>query len=68
MKTNGNDWSPKITLKVRDPNTREFINHMDLRGGIQVNPEDLANIPWQLNPDQHLNQYTTPWTHQDNEI
>ena len=66
-KAKDDEWKrplPKIKLKVRDPETREFINLMETttpNGVIQMSQEDFESIPWRLNPDAHPQARTTPY-------
>ena len=63
-KTKDDEWKrplPKIKLKVRDPETGEFINSTELapEGTIRMSEEDFENLPWRLNPDVHPQARTT---------
>ena len=65
-KAKDGEWKhplPKIKLKVRDPETGEFINSMETAPdrAIQMSQEDFESIPWRLNPDAHPQARTTPY-------
>ena len=65
-KAKDDEWKhplPKIKLKVRDPETGEFINSMETapEGTIQMSQEDFESLPWRLNPDTHPQARTTPY-------
>ena len=63
-KAKDDEWKrplPKIKLKVRDPETGEFINSTELapEGAIRMSEEDFENLPWRLNPDAYPQARTT---------
>ena len=65
-KVRDDEWErplPQIKLKVRDPETGEFINSLETapKGTIQMSQEDFESIPWRLNPDVHPQARTTPY-------
>ena len=65
-KAQDDEWErpiPRVTLKVRDPTTREFVRTMERKSieGIKISSDIFNEIPWQLNPESYLNQTTMPW-------
>jgi hypothetical protein len=47
---------PHVTLKVRDPQTKEFINHVETsRSVFRVNDDDLARMWFRLHPERYPN-------------
>ena len=65
-KAKDDEWErpiPKVILKVRDPDTGEFLRTTEREQveGIRLSPETFHQISWQLNPKTYPNQFTTPW-------
>ena len=65
-KAKDDEWErpvPKVTLKVWDPATGEFVwtTEQEQVEGIWLSPETFNEISWRLNPETYPNQTTTPW-------